>query len=410
MPNVFQYVDWLSMEGLVVLKNSLKVARNLNHDYQDDYGKEFAPGATIRVPKPFRFTIRNGMGYNPQALVQPFTTVTVDQFFGVDFEWDSMERALNMPRPKEAIKELILDPAMVQIAQEIDSRSAQFLYQNTNNIVGALGTTPTTMATYQAARQRMRENACPPGEIFNVLSPAMQTSIANALATVFNPQKTSDEAFMDGYIGEGAGAKWWESMSLFQHTAGTWAGAVTTTGAGQSGSQLIITATGGDTFKKGDVINIAAVNNINPITRRSTGTLAQFVITQDFTAAGGGADVINIAPAIVGPGDPNQNVDALPGALAALTLFPGTTNPNGKVGTQGLYFNKYAAAIVGVRLELPKAVELSSQAQDPETGLAVRFVRQWDNIQSRMTNRFDVLFGFGGLYPANASVRVQSAN
>jgi len=65
--------------------------------------------------------------------------------------------------------------------------------------------------------------------------------------------------------------------------------------------------------------------------------------------------------------------------------------------------------MVGVKLEIPKAVEIASQTRDPETGIAIRFIRAFDPVQSRMINRWDVLYGFGGLYPDNCGVRVLCA-
>jgi hypothetical protein len=44
---------------------------------------------------------------------------------------------------------------------------------------------------------------------------------------------------------------------------------------------------------------------------------------------------------------------------------------------------------------VPKAVEKAEQTIDPDTGMAVRFVRAWDQNQSKMTNRFDMCIGFG---------------
>ena len=66
-------------------------------------------------------------------------------------------------------------------------------------------------------------------------------------------------------------------------------------------------------------------------------------------------------------------------------------------------------ALAGVKLEVPKACEVSSQTRDPETGLAVRFIRMFDPQQSKMINRFDVLYGFGQLRPRNCAVRILTA-
>lgn len=402
-------VDWVTNESLRILVNKLAVAEIFNTDYSKDFTQAFPVGEVVRVKLPQRFTVRNGLGYQPQAINRITTTVACDQVFGVDFEMDSVETALKVERGMDAIRREYIDPAMSQLAQEIDSRAAQWAYLNTNNIVGALGTNPTAMSTYNAARARMVENACPPGEKRMVISPGMQGSIANTLATVFNPTSTISDVFKEGKLSTSAEGfqSWFESMSLYSHTAGTWAGTVETSTGGQSGSSLTLTATTGDTFLVGDVFNLEGVYNVNPKTRRSTGTLKQFVITQNTTAAASAA-TIYFQPAIVGPGSQYQNVSALPANGADLTLMPGTTSPNAKSGIQGLALHRDAFALVGVKLEVPKAVEASSIARDPDTGIAIRYVKMFDPIQSKMVTRFDVLLGFGNLYADNCAVRVQS--
>lgn len=409
MQNLFQVVDWLSAEVLRSLINKLYVAECFNTDYNQDFEKEFPVGSTVRVPLPQRWLIRDGIGYNPQPVNAIYTTVSCDQIFGVDFEWDSAEAALQAPRGMERIKKQYLDKAGEQLAQEIDSRAARFAYLNTSNIVGVLGTNPSDTNFAGAARQRLIEQACPPGELSMIISPGAMTSVTNGSTTLFNPQDEVAKAFKEGYYGRARGFDWSESMSLYSHTAGVWAtpASVTVDGSGQSGNTLLINCTSGDTFNRGDVFNIAAVNAANPSTRRSTGTLKQFVITND-TVATGATVTIPIYPAIVGPGQ-YQNVDALPLDAALLTLFPGTTTPSTgpKSGTQGLALHRDAFALVGVKLEVPKAVEFSSLQRDPKTGIAVRFVRMFDPIQSKMVNRFDVLMGFGVLYGDNCAVRCQ---
>ena len=80
------------------------------------------------------------------------------------------------------------------------------------------------------------------------------------------------------------------------------------------------------------------------------------------------------------------------------------------MGTSGLAIQRDAFAMVGVPLEKPTAVEMSSVTRDPKTGIAVNFVRQFDGQLRRMINRFDVLLGFGELYPDNCCVRVLGAS
>ncbi len=68
-----------------------------------------------------------------------------------------------------------------------------------------------------------------------------------------------------------------------------------------------------------------------------------------------------------------------------------------------------AFALVGVPLEEPKNQQVSKTMRDPDTGVAVRFVRAWDPLQSKMINRWDVDMGFGVLYAENCAVRVLGA-
>lgn len=412
MANVFQFVDWLTMEGQRLLTNKLEVSQGFNTDYNSEYTKDFAVGESVRVPLPQQFTPRSGLGYNPQAINRIYSTVTCDQIVGVDFEWDSAQAALQLERGQEKIKREYLEPAMETIKQEIDSRCALFAYQNTPNIVGINGTDPTSLTIFNAARQRIVENGgLSQGPRINCIPPSVNTALVGTALGLFNPPDAISKQYKEGAIGRYSGADWYESMSLYDHTAGTWQGAVTVSTTMTSGTAtLVVACTSGDTFLKGDVIGIASVYDTNPMTRRTTtrGVTAQFAIAETVTASASTA-TLTLTDVVYGPGSQYQNVNRMPTASDVITLFPGTSSPNGTTGKQGLYFNKGAFALVGVKLETPKAVEMASQNRDENTGISVRFIRMFDPQQSKMINRFDVLFGFGALRPRNCAVRVLSA-
>jgi P22 coat protein - gene protein 5 len=412
MPNTFEYADWLAMESLDLLVNKLAVSQFFNTDYSKEFKLKFPVGDTIRVPYPDRGFIRNGLQYNPDAITRRHATIEIEEPFGSDFEWDSAEEALKAPRGRAKVSKEILEPRMAQLAQEIDSRNALYAYQNAASLVGALGTNPTTYdATSGAARQVMTELACPPdGEKGLIVPPAVMRAVKASNIALHNPVTDISKQFRSGIVQYADGCEWYESMSLYRHTAGTWAGAVTVTSTitAQGTTSIALTATTGDTFKKGDKFAIAAVLPVNPMTRRTFGTATKtWTVTANTTAAASAATV-SFSPEMYGPGSPHQNVDALPVAAAALTLWPGTTSPNGKVGTVGVVLHRNAFALVGVELEEPKgsSVELVSQKRDPDSGMAVRFIRQFDGRASKMINRFDVCIGRGTFYNDSCAVAI----
>ena len=398
------------MKILRLLINMLEVTEYFNRDWERDFNKEFAPGSQISVKFPQRFTVTDGMGYAPQGINRLSTPVNLDQWLQIAFEWDDYEAAVNLERSEAELTENYFQPAAEAMAQEWDSRCAKFAYQNASNVVGALGTDPAGVATYYQARQRLMEKACPPGERCMLISSSMMATLGSNITAIFHPSDELTRMFKKGSLGNLAGFEFFESNSLYSQTAGTWASTVTVTGANQSGSSLNITGTTGDTIKAGDKFSIAAVNAVNPMTRRIAGkaTLQQFTVTQDYTLTAG-PDTINILPAIYGPGSQYQNVDALPLNAAGLTLWPGTTSPNGKVGTVGLALSKFAFAFVGAKLFVPQAVEKSGFAFDSRTQIGVRKVKAWDPVRSMQINRMDSLGGFGNLYQDNGACCVAGA-
>lgn len=410
MPNQFNNTSFVCMDLLRLLFNGMEIGEQYNTNWNEQFQKEFPVGDTITIEKPQRFIGRTGMSYTAEALGRPTTSLTLDQVYGIDFQWDSYERMLKMDKGEERVRKNYLEPAAAQLKQDLESRCALFAYQNTPNVFGALGTNATTDASFLDAETRLFDKAAPDGDKKVIISSRQMSAFVGAQAVQFNPAPEIARQYKKGIVGEHAGSMWHRSASLYRHTAGTWAGAVTVTGAGQSGSSLIITGGANDTINKGDAFSIANTNFVNPSTRRvpAGNQVQHFVALQDYVLTGG-ADTIAIYPAINGPGSQYQNVDALPANSAALTLWPGTTSPNGKAGVQGLLLTKLAFALAYGKFENPKAVEASDQKRDPETGANISFVRQFDIQDRTMKNRFDMCVGFGVLYADECAARIVGA-
>lgn len=414
--NQFLTTDWLSMDAMDILDNSLEVTSHFYKGFNKEFQRPFAVGESVRVEFPPAYFTRDGLQYDPQGIQEIYTTITCNQVVGLDFEWNDVEAALKLERDDARLNEFYYKMPVTQIAQDWDLRSARFGAIYANMIAGTLGTDPTSFTDFSnLAEQKMFEMACPQdGEKGFVITPSVNRALVNSGVQYFNPSDAISRQYKKGIIGMQSGLTFYRSMSLYRHTAGTWASSVTVSGAGQSGSSLLVACTSGDTFKAGDKIGIGTstttVYNVNPRTRQRVNSAyaAVVTVTADVTATGATA-TIPIYPPIYGPGSPFQNVDALPASGATLTLFPGTVSPNGKVGTMGLAVHPWAFGVVFVPLELPKNQQVARQSRDPETGVSIRFVRAWDPVESRMINRFDTLGGYGPLYTGNCAVAALGA-
>ena len=280
MANNFLVTSWVSMRILWFLQNALEVASMFNSEWESEFGKVFPVGSSFQIKQPQSWLVTEGLGYDPQGINRISTTVNLDQIFGIHFEWDSYEKLVKMERSQEEIEENYLFPAAKQLAQEVDTRAAQWATLNASNVVGTLGTDATTIGPFMDARRRLFEKACPKGKRHLCLSPSLMDSYVTANVTQFNPASEISRMFREGVVGTAAGWEWYESNSLYKVTCGTAPTHSTTVAtSNQSGSSLVITGTTSDTINAGDKFNIASVNAVNPRTRRQGSLgLQQFTV------------------------------------------------------------------------------------------------------------------------------------
>ena len=413
MANQFATTNWVSMKILWFLKNTLEIASMFNSDWESEFGKSFPVGSSVQIKMPQSWLVTSGLAYQEQGIARLVTTINLDTIRGIHFGWDSYERLVKMERTEKELEESYLRPASEQLAQQVDSDAANWARLWTNNVVGTLGTDSTTIDFALAAEQVLFSLACPQeGAKYLCLSSSLNRSYVKNNVTQFNPAPEISQMFRKGVVGTAGGWEWYRSNSLVSHTCGTSpTGGVTVVGAGQSGAALVVIGTAGQTINPGDKFSLAAVNAVNPRTRvKSPLGLKNFVFAGGAPwVLTGGNDTIPISPAIFGPGSQYQNVDALPANGASFTFFPGTTTPSGQSGTLSLGLSKYAFAKAFGKFENPEAVEKAERAEDPETGASIAFVRAWDQLNRKMTNRFDMCYGFGNLYPDAGAVAVAGA-
>lgn len=397
--------EMITQMPLAVLKNATRYVPNVNRMFEKDFGnKRMKIGATENIRRPARFIGRDGQAWTPEGLTDTFVPLTINFQHGVDFQFSSAERALSI----EEMMARYLRPAAISIANKVDYNFAQFMALSTANLVGTPGTTATGTAAqqvYAAAQVLLDQMAFPAEDRCVVYSSQLSSKLATTNLTLFNPVAEISKNYRTGLQGEFVGFEFYKDENSQIFTFGTYTGTPVVSGGGQSGSSLNLSGFTSGTFagKIGDVFTLGGVFAVNPQSRQTTGALQEFVLT----AAGAdtaGAATVQMYPPII-PSGQFQNVTGTPAANAAVVFLGASSAGAAVVSPTGIAFQKNAFSAAFVPLELPTAVEESYMEKDPETGIYMRYINQYDGVRDMLIGRFDVMYGITGTY-LEGSIRV----
>ena len=393
MANTLLTIDMITRKALEILENNLVLTRNVNRQYDDSYAVEGAKiGTTLRIRLPDRALVTDGAALQVQDDNEQFTTLTVasQKHIGVNFTTAEMTMQL------DDFAERVLKPRISQLAASIDADVANS-FLNMYQAVGTPGTTPSSTAVLLAAQQKLNEAAAVMSPRYVTVNPAANAALIEGMKGLFNPVSTISAQFKNGMFGEGILGfdELNMSQSIKQFTTGSRSGAhtITTTVSAQGTSTIAITGTGTQTIKKGDVFTIGSVFAVNPQTRESTGSLQQFVCTEDVAASGGAYAAVKISPAIYTSSNALATVDSFPQSGAAVTFLGGASTQY----PQNLVYHKDAIAFATADLLLPQGVDMASR--QVHNGVSMRVVRQYDINNDRMPCRIDVLYGYSVIRP-----------
>lgn len=393
MTNTLATSSIVAREALAVLENMLSFSANVNRDWEDEFtgnmSRGYAPGATINIKKPPRYTYRAGRIASPQATVETTIPLTVSQG-GCDINFNSLEQTLLLTKLNDK-----LTAAMAPVANEIDRQGLTLAHFSTYNTLNAAGALPTTQALAVGAmtdvNTRLDIMAAPvkDGRRNFVMGPALNGAMVQGFAGLFNMSERINGQYRTGYMQDSFGLRPMMDQNIDVHANGA-ATATNINGANQTGSAITVVAVAGGTLTRGTVITLPGVNSANPQTRIDTGVAAQFVVTADALV---GATTINISPAIV-----------TTGAFQNVTASPTTGSPYVIVGSAStsyrcnVGFHKDAFTLAMVPLWQPPARGVISSEQMSHNGFTLRVVEFYDGVNDNAIFRIDVLFGWAATY------------
>lgn len=396
MSNVLATSSIVCREGLAILENMLGFAKNVNRDYQDEYNgnmaRGYAPGQTINIKKPPRYTYRAGRVAAPQATTENTIPLTLSQG-GCDINFTSLDRTLSLTRLEDKIA-----AAMAPVANEIDRQGLQLAHFSTYNTLNPAGAVPNTAALAISAMtsmgQRLDEMAAPrDGRRNLILNPSLNASLVQGFGGYFNAQSNISRQNTSGVMANNNFG--FDQIAMDQnvdiHTNGA-ATATNINGANQTGSTITVVAVAGGTLTRGTVITLPGVFAVNPQSRVTTGVLAQFVVTADVLV---GATSIPISPAIVTSGA-FQNVTASPTTGSPYVIMGAASTSY----STSVAYHKDAFTLAMVPMwQPPGGKGVISCDQQTHNGLTMKVTEFYDGVNDNSIMRIDVLFGYAATYP-----------
>lgn len=387
----------VSAEILRILSNNTVCPRLIKRDfnkYWEEAGRRI--GASLDIRRPLKVVGADGQALQPEGLVRVTVPMTISYWNQEAFVYNDTEEAMFLDENKRVA---YLRPHVVNLANKVDRLMLQYMQSVTPNFVGTPGSVPTVLDTYNSAQTKLNQLLAMGANRSVVYNSAYNQQIVKAGQTLFNPNQVIGKQYLEGKVGRYAEFDFFIDEQVPSGTVGTYAGPGVVNGANQQGTQI---ATNGWTASSlslsqgsySDRITIAGVYEINGQSRLPLpGVLKQFAVVSPVTDTAGAA-TLNIFPALI-PSGPYQNCSGLPASGAAITV----------AGTSGTLcqtaFAIQEEAFTWASIPLQNVEEFGAKCEtitDPETGISIRVIWQWDNRLGEVTVRMDFVWGIAQTY------------
>lgn len=400
MANAFLTPDIIAKEVMFHLENEMVLAKLINTDYSSEFNGEI--GDTVNVRRPIRM---NSQADNLD--VSSFSTdieeatvpVALNKTITTRFKLGALERTLDI---KDDRVQRVVKAAALEMKDQVEQRIAAE-YINVYNFGGTPGTRPATHLLLAEEFAKMTDVAVPMSPRHAVHSPMTLATLADSFKAQQQSRTKVDTALEAAGIGSYAGFdNHYHSVHIPRHTVGVATGTPLVNGASQSVTYANSKATWSQTLatngwtnsttgilKAGDVITIAGVFEVNPVSRKSTGRLQTFTVLADANsgASTGPAD-LTISPPIIVSG-PYQTVTAAPADDAVITVKTGT---GGTAYEQSLLFHPDFMTMVTRPINIPSGTGLAT-ATTSGNRMSIRVSEQTTFNTLEYSHRMDCLFG-----------------
>jgi P22 coat protein - gene protein 5 len=391
MPNQFITTQLVSNTALAMFANNSPFIMTGSRIYQDDFQSSgYKIGDTLQVRRQNNFIVGDGSTAVPQDIIETVENITVAHQYHALIAYTVQDLTLRI----EDFSRMFIQPAIQNIITQMERDICSDAEQELYFFQGSAGSPINSFSTVDLAGAKLLEQGVNiASDAYLAMTVRDGSSLKSALLNNFTPV-FNEEIVRQSAIGHLSYFDIFQSQNIVKHTAGAGptlhpGDTLTVNGTVSSGNTIILAgASTGITnyFLPGDLISIAGVHSVNPLSRASTGQNMQFVITSAANSSGGGALTITVSPSIISAtSSPLQNVDGPVLTASAVTVVP-SYNVN-------IAYPARALDIVCpplYKLQVP----YSSVAIDPETGLSLAVTQTGDILGYQNLMRLDILCGF----------------
>jgi hypothetical protein len=398
MANTILTHQMIAREAAKMLEEEAPFLANINKGRQEEFGKDtqgYKKGDTVTIKVPTAGQVFNGNvfaeGNGASAVIEEEVNLKLDTQKHVALQFGAKEKLLDITD----FKDRILRPQMQTLSSVVEADLiARGVVATPNQVAMSLaGATPSNALAL--ARAKLNQYLAPAGDRSALLSSTANVALSGEVSRMYNPTRSSEKAYLQGYVSSAFGADLYEHQSIAVFNNGTATG-LTVAGANQTGKTLSVSASSTGTVKKGTVFTIAGVNAVHPLTGQDLGVLQDFVVTEDANVTTG--TPIQIYPALNAT-SPNKTTSALAANGAVITVK--SVN-----GFQNLEFHK--DAFTTAFAPLPVLASCEGYTARLPSGVSVRVMTFGDGNNDYERTRIDVLYGFQVVRPLHACRITQS--
>lgn len=391
MPNQFITTQLVSNTALAMFANNAPFVMTGSRIYQDDFTSSgYKIGDTLQVRRQNNFIIGDGSTAAPQDIIETVENITVAHQYHALIAYTVQDLSLRI----EDFSRMFIQPAIQNIISQMERDIGAAAEQSLYFFQGTAGSPINSFSSVDLAGAKLLEQGVNiSSDAYLAMTVRDGSSLKSALLNNFTPVFNED-IVRQSAIGHLSYFDIFQSQNIVNHVAGAGprlhqADALLVNGAVSSGNTIVLdgaTISITNYFLPGDLISIAGVHSVNPLTRQSTGQNMQFVILAAANSSGGGDVTITVAPSIISSSSsPLQNVDNPIPDDAVVTMI-GSHNVNIAYPSRGLDI----VCPPLYKLQVP----YSSVAIDPETGLSIAVTQTGDILGYQNLMRIDLLNGF----------------